>query len=704
MNYNNKQIIEALHRQPLSEEEKQSRHILGRLFGPIATCSEATRNGRTYNRDLWEKALNDDVFKEKIKNKSLFLELGHPSNREETDRTKVCACIPEMPKIVNNDLYAYVDILDTDNGRLLKTLCDYGFVPGISSRGSGDVDDNDEVDPDTFFLETWDIVQLPAVKKARLQMAEGLDTNELKLKKALTESINKADAKGKVAMKEALNNLNIDLNEDKKPKTADESEAKACEAEDCSASDKDKSSFIEQLAENLKDDEIDQFLTAAKSLGLKTVGDLDQWAKEHGDLHNQQLLKARQDEAAKKTAAPANETSEPKQLKEAEKEAKKQDEKAPEEVLPAADSEKEDEPAAEEDKAVEEKDEPAAEEDKPIEPQDVPAEEEQDDDNSLVLNDAFITDLKSFVKAFDNEAALTVLPVEIAGTNYIPEMILEKDEDGNLLVSLKFEDLPEKQEDAKDTDKAESAADVPSAKDTGENGAVVECLKNTIRQKANLLKQLNEFKSKNTVGNSEVTKLKEECEKYKFAFRRLSKNAENANKQAKLYRAKIAKLEESLTISKNELDKADMLNSKKLTESLEANKLKIKQLNEQLEQANSNVLTYKNIAKSKANAAMNYKAKCSAILSAYIEKRADRLGVAPAEITRRLSENYTLDDIDTICESLMESTHVSRLPLRIKEVSINSPLTESKINAGDYNDSDGGYAIDDSLLSLAGLK
>ena len=67
---------------------------------------------------------------------------------------KVCACIPEMPKIVDGDLYAYVDILDTQNGRLLKTLCDYGFVPGISSRGSGDIMANDEVDPETFFLET----------------------------------------------------------------------------------------------------------------------------------------------------------------------------------------------------------------------------------------------------------------------------------------------------------------------------------------------------------------------------------------------------------------------------------------------------------------------------------------------------------------------------------------------------------------------
>jgi len=210
-----KQILEALRMQPLSEEEKAARHILGRLYGPIATTKEKTRNGRGYNKELWEKALADDIFKEKLATKSLFLELGHPADREETDMKLVCACIPEMPKIVDGDLYAYVDILDTENGRLLKTLCDYGFVPGISSRGSGDIMANDEVDPETFFLETWDIVQLPAVKKARLSVCESFDANNARLNKALNESYAKSNDEEKKIMKETLNNLNIkfELNE-----------------------------------------------------------------------------------------------------------------------------------------------------------------------------------------------------------------------------------------------------------------------------------------------------------------------------------------------------------------------------------------------------------------------------------------------------------------------------------------------------------
>lgn len=216
---NNEQILNILQIQPLSEEEKNRRHILGRLYGPIATGKESTRNERYYNDELWQKAINDEVFKEKIANKSLFLELGHPADREETDMSKACACIPEMPKTINGDLYTYVDILDTPNGKILKTLIDYGFIPGISSRGSGDVDMNNEVDPETFYLETWDIVQLPALKKARMAVYESLEKNKSKMIKALTESINTSDEKDREIMKESLKNLKINIG----PKTIKES-------------------------------------------------------------------------------------------------------------------------------------------------------------------------------------------------------------------------------------------------------------------------------------------------------------------------------------------------------------------------------------------------------------------------------------------------------------------------------------------------
>ena len=71
---------------------------------------------------------------------------------------------------------------------------------------------NDEVDPETFFLETWDIVQLPAVKKARLQMTESLN-NKKTLKAALQESYAAANDEDRKVMKESLDNLDIELAE-----------------------------------------------------------------------------------------------------------------------------------------------------------------------------------------------------------------------------------------------------------------------------------------------------------------------------------------------------------------------------------------------------------------------------------------------------------------------------------------------------------
>ena len=101
--------------------------------------------------------------KEKIANKVCFGELGHPTDREEVDMDKVAICLAEQPtKNDKGQLMAVFDILNTPNGKILKTLCDYGSNIGISSRGSGDLytDDNGDeaVDPDTYNCECFDVV------------------------------------------------------------------------------------------------------------------------------------------------------------------------------------------------------------------------------------------------------------------------------------------------------------------------------------------------------------------------------------------------------------------------------------------------------------------------------------------------------------------------------------------------------------------
>lgn len=603
MDAKNRQVLEALQMQPLSEEEKTSRHILGRLYGPIATCKEKTRNGRGYNKELWERALSDEIFKEKLATKSLFLELGHPADREETDMTCVCACIPEMPKIVNDDLYAYVDILDTPNGKLLKTLCDYGFVPGISSRGSGDIMANDEVDPETFFLETWDIVQLPAVKKARLQMTESLN-NKKPLKAVLQESYDAADDKDKNAIKEALDNLDIKLTE-------------------------------EVVEDNIP------------------VEDPE---------------------------APIEET-----LVEAEETVEEPVEETPAEEVP---------------------------EEVPAEENEAPVEEPVEEAPEALTVGAFADELKDY----DKELPLEWKPIVIDGKEYpIEAVVFDNSEEGKILAEVSYvlpeEDTTINDEEAVTEEPAEVEPEIPTeeAGDAGDE-EVIESLKEAVRQKDLLENEIRDLKNQKTVSDAEVNGLKEELEKYKSGFMRVSELASKSTSLEKENKS----LNEQLNLKDTEIKdlKSKVENHISLTESANAEKAKVTELTEKLAKVQAEAeeteksLTEeleasKKKAQDRANLAKSYKAKYDAVVERYIANKANMLGVRPQDITSKLAESYSLDDIDNVCKDLLND---GRPQFGLVGGNPRVRVNESVKSEKKMIDPDNGYDIDDDLLILAGLK
>ena len=211
----------------LSKEEMEARGILGRLVGPCADFTIPTRNGRKYNESLWNNVFEDEIVLEKINNKCLFGELGHPLDREEVDPEKIAIALNEKPiKNADGQLVACFDILNTPSGKILKTLCDYGTTIGISSRGSGDIIEElgeEIVDPDTYMFECFDAVILPAVKAARLKyMTESLSVKEKKLRRALRESIENAPEEEKEIMKNTLEELDLDISLDEETNLEDE--------------------------------------------------------------------------------------------------------------------------------------------------------------------------------------------------------------------------------------------------------------------------------------------------------------------------------------------------------------------------------------------------------------------------------------------------------------------------------------------------
>ena len=123
--------------------------------------------------------------------------------------------MPEQPvKDSDGQLVAYLDILDTPCGKIAYQLAKYGYKFGISSRGSGDlvIDENGDetVDPDTYFLNAFDLVEIPAVKAARLTFVESLDTKNT-LKEDLKNELDHANESDRQLMEEALNKLNINI-------------------------------------------------------------------------------------------------------------------------------------------------------------------------------------------------------------------------------------------------------------------------------------------------------------------------------------------------------------------------------------------------------------------------------------------------------------------------------------------------------------
>jgi hypothetical protein len=599
----NNLLAERLNVQPLTEEEKQQRHILGRLFGPIATCLESTRNGRKYNRDLWERALADEIFKEKVSNKCLFLELGHPADREEIDMTKVCACIPEMPKIIDGDLCASVDILDTPNGKILKTLCDYGFVPGISSRGSGDIMENNEVDPETFFLECFDIVSIPAVKKARLNMCESLATDGVKLKKALAESYRAAKDEDKDTMKQALENLNINIDEEladtaeKKPLTADDipwdpdaeeiltEEMPAEEEPEEEAEVVEEDDGIEDVEDEVIDDETDESeeviddevqteeqivdVNAEDEVEIETVGDAIEMLQEYDD-----------DMRVEFEAVNVDGKEYP-----VEKIGSFVDDEGEEEILVlGVDCGEANEGLASADIDIEAIEDSEAS---------VEAIEEVDEENTEAADDDGDEEMIESLK----------------------EMIRQKEA---LETEVKALRNAKSVGDAKEQELQEKLTRYRTAfKNTSAEAAKVPELQAKIQELTEQLTQSKTTIKTLTEKVNNARQLKESVEGSKANEKRLNEEVSRLTKQSKTLEAK--------------LEGQTKIYTEKLQE--------------------------------RTNLAKSYKARFIETLTRYVESKASMLGVKPSEITSRLNESYTLADVDAVCDQILDSTvNFSRLP------------------------------------------
>lgn len=141
---------------------KQKSSILGTFDGKSCDSNVFNNNEMHLGRELFEKILASQEYKDAIERGHYIGFLGHPEDPGCQDFKSACIVMTKMSIDDDGTVHASFNLIDTPVGRIVKAFIDAGVKFGISIRGAGDVSGSGEVDPDTFCFRGFDLVAFPA--------------------------------------------------------------------------------------------------------------------------------------------------------------------------------------------------------------------------------------------------------------------------------------------------------------------------------------------------------------------------------------------------------------------------------------------------------------------------------------------------------------------------------------------------------------
>ena len=157
------ELTETVDYELIEEDGKPKKYFIEGIF---MQSEKKNKNGRIYPLYVLEKEVGRYV-KEYVEPKRAFGELGHPDGPT-VNLERASHMITDLKKEGKN-FVGRAKILDTPNGKIVKSLIDEGARLGVSSRGMGTLkpDKKAQIVQNDFYLATAaDIVADPSAPNA----------------------------------------------------------------------------------------------------------------------------------------------------------------------------------------------------------------------------------------------------------------------------------------------------------------------------------------------------------------------------------------------------------------------------------------------------------------------------------------------------------------------------------------------------------
>ena len=158
-------LVDVTPFRPLLRESKTKPGVF-EVEGVLQRAVAKNQNGRTYSKDILVREAKRYV-DEFVKVGNAFGELDHPESPVVS--LKNASHVVKELWWDGDDLMGRIELLNTPAGNIVKEICKAGHTIGISSRGTGSVQQTNEGTlevQDDFELVCWDFVSNPSTHGA----------------------------------------------------------------------------------------------------------------------------------------------------------------------------------------------------------------------------------------------------------------------------------------------------------------------------------------------------------------------------------------------------------------------------------------------------------------------------------------------------------------------------------------------------------